>query len=423
MQEKNKEVEKKLNIPEATGADPGAKVNSGKKIESEEENNYKKAIQLKESIKCMPTCNEKVNMYKLVAKQFEELSGFEEADQLAEECRQAAKKTNKKLKKEIYEKAGVIKDSAKGAADYKKAAEEFRKVSGFMDADDKALECDQLFSRMQNKEGNRSIVRIALILLCIAALLVGASTSHGKYYTANAFMMTGSYKTAIKIYSKMGPYKDCVARLTECRYKQGLKYEADKDYDNARKLFKAAGNYKDSDTRKVRMEISIIKNSMPGDKVTVGLYRWRVLAVGKDKALLLKKNSIPNQQYNNTVAASTWETSSIRSWLNKDFMNDAFTKAEQENILLTNVDNGINSVYGTKGGNNTQDSCFLLSIDEAKQYSSILQKVKSNSWLRSPGSNINSAAFLTLKGAVMSYGYDVTNREFGVLPAFWFKLD
>ena len=48
---------------------------------------------------------------------------------------------------------------------------------------------------------------------------------------------------------------------------------------------------------------------------------WQVLDVQDNKALLISKFGLDVQPYNNTKAKVTWDTCSLRSWLNKDFLN------------------------------------------------------------------------------------------------------
>ncbi len=108
--------------------------------------------------------------------------------------------------------------------------------------------------------------------------------------------------------------------------------------------------------------------------------KWRVLSVEGDDALLLADKGLDCQSYNETKEDVTWETCTLRSWLNgygadkniakKDyngggFLNNAFTTTEQQAIMTTNVVNEDNPEYGTEGGNNTSDKVYLLSRDEA----------------------------------------------------------
>ena len=108
--------------------------------------------------------------------------------------------------------------------------------------------------------------------------------------------------------------------------------------------------------------------------------RWRILYIEGNDAFLVADRCLDIQQYNATADGVTWETSTIRSWLNgyegtqnacqidyrqDNFMNSAFTPKEQEAILSTIVLNTDNYEHKVPGGNNTKDKVFLLSYDEA----------------------------------------------------------
>nr|MCR5103726.1 DUF6273 domain-containing protein [Eubacterium sp.] len=97
---------------------------------------------------------------------------------------------------------------------------------------------------------------------------------------------------------------------------------------------------------------------------------WQILEKYDDGTALVLSDKILdlkpyNDKKNSGTYACTWETSSIRSWLNSDFYNAAFTSSEHSSIIKSTVKNSKHPVLGTSGGNNTNDYLFLLSIDEA----------------------------------------------------------
>ena len=199
--------------------------------------------------------------------------------------------------------------------------------------------------------------------------------------------------------------------------------------------------------------------------------KWRVLEVCNGQALLLADKVLDTQEYNKNYENVTWETSSIRSWLNgqgsmfnepemdytkKNFINTAFLKTEQESISGTNVINNNNIEYGTSGGNNTFDKIFLLAesqayTEQAKKYGFIAygspdegrrskcstyafamgcSRSRDNDykenvcwWLRSPGSHSYYAAYVYDTGWVFGDGNFVSNSFYGgVRPALYLNL-
>ena len=109
--------------------------------------------------------------------------------------------------------------------------------------------------------------------------------------------------------------------------------------------------------------------------------KWRVLNRNGNDAFLLADVALDDQKYNTNfgdVTDVTWETSSLRSWLNgygasvnqpkidyrrKNFINSAFTSTQRSAIKTTSVVNNNNTNYGA-GCGNTSDKVFLLSISE-----------------------------------------------------------
>ena len=179
---------------------------------------------------------------------------------------------------------------------------------------------------------------------------------------------------------------------------------------------------------------------------------WRVLAVEDGKALVISQYALDCQPYNETGAAATWETCTLRSWLNQEFYNAAFDPGEQASIAETAVTAEDNPDYSTEAGNDTRDHVFLLSIGEAQRYFTdddewvsrdrackptayALAKgswvVNSSEWyngycwwwLRSPGFMQERAAGVVSEGGINSGGgSSVLSEANSIRPALWICL-
>lgn len=264
---------------------------------------------------------------------------------------------------------------------------------------------------------------IGLIIILLLAAVIAVNTSYVKYQAANVLRMTGRYETAIRIYKKLDGYKDSIDKKAECQYLRGVEFQKIGDYKNAWKAFSKANGYKDSREREIEAKKTIIRNSEPGDTVRFGNRDWVVLEVNDGRALLLLKTALPGRAYHESLTDVTWETSDIRKWLNSDFLTNEFSEEERRDILLSEVKNEDNPVYGTDGGNDTRDYVFFLSVEEAAEYQELLPTMKSNCWLRSPGSSQSSAAFLAVDKNVMEYGYVVDSDLVRVRPVMWVGLE
>ena len=115
--------------------------------------------------------------------------------------------------------------------------------------------------------------------------------------------------------------------------------------------------------------------------------KWRVLANANGQLFLLSDQNLDVFQYHTEEETVTWETSTMRSWLNgygassnaggdngtdytrDNFLDAAFSDKEQVAIATTTVVNDPNTDYETDGGNNTTDRIFLLSLTEVGNHS------------------------------------------------------
>ena len=170
---------------------------------------------------------------------------------------------------------------------------------------------------------------------------------------------------------------------------------------------------------------------------------WLVLDVEDGKALVISKYALDCQPYNTLYTNVTWETCTLRNWLNGTFYNSAFSSGEKSNIVTSYLSAEDN--YGTDAGNSTNDKIFLLSISEAKKYFSLnsarqckptaYAKAQGTStsgfygnclwWLRSPGYYQYDASYVLSDGFVddRGFGDSVYYGNYGVRPALWINLE
>ncbi len=168
-----------------------------------------------------------------------------------------------------------------------------------------------------------------------------------------------------------------------------------------------------------------------GDYITFGRYpqtaegtdrtpiEWLVLDcdAANNRALLLSRYGLDRKPYGKEEwEGTTWEKCTLRMWLNRDFLNAAFTTAEQSAILMTRVDNSRSqgySGYNGNGGNNTQDKIFLLSYKEANKYLGVTDGDTHNI-----KSRVEPTAYAKKNGAYTSRFNQTTDGT----PAGWWWL-
>ncbi len=183
-----------------------------------------------------------------------------------------------------------------------------------------------------------------------------------------------------------------------------------------------------------------------GDTFAYGSYQgksigWQVLAVEDGKALVISQEGVDVKPFNAQRGEYVWKDSSLRSWLNGEFLSAAFDSAQKGEILTTEVVNGKNPYWATGGSEATQDKLFCLSIVEAEQYfgrdgdamcwpsdyaASQGAYTDANGaacwWLRDSGYDVNageSAADVNTEGFIFDSGAYVDHGTYCVRPAMW----
>lgn len=64
---------------------------------------------------------------------------------------------------------------------------------------------------------------------------------------------------------------------------------------------------------------------------------WRVLKTKGKNHLLLAENAITGPAFHEKRTNISWSDSTLRKWLNHDFINQAFSPAERMSIVFTNT--------------------------------------------------------------------------------------
>ncbi|MCR5767559.1 MAG: DUF6273 domain-containing protein, partial [Lachnospiraceae bacterium] len=187
---------------------------------------------------------------------------------------------------------------------------------------------------------------------------------------------------------------------------------------------------------------------------------WIVLSVEDDKAFILSKYALDCQMYNTVNEEIRWENCTLRTWLNDDFYNAAFSKSEQDMIRTTTIETYDSEPLYRGEAYETKDKIFLLSEDDicntAYGFNSDYSDTDVNRrcapteyaaemgafpysgtdasdqtadgkdpcywWLRSRGLSADHAERVTYKGDVDTLGRAVNYDSIGVRPALWINL-
>lgn len=327
--------------------------------------------------------------YLEAAQIFQSISGYENASVLADECISKAEVIQKdrdyqcgcvKIEEyyaRVHEK-GYSCDDDQPLILVEAAMEAFQNCFDWKDAGEKITFCQneiQIIKRKQQedrleqecREQERKLKekkrakRSKILKLSIAAFFL-AVTAYTIFYS-----------------SRIVPGQ---------KYRQAMKAVESKDYEAAVDLLEQAGTYQDS---KEQLESAIqklenlrrkkIKKAKPGDTVYFGRYpeevlkghemmEWIVLDKKKKKLLLLSKHCPGEELFDVTMDnEGVWEHSSIRNWLNSEFLAETFDDGERKAISKSKIKNYSLDDSGKEIDNSsTKDSVFFLSMEEVKRY-------------------------------------------------------
>ena len=427
--------------------------------------------------------------YKEAAHLFESIDEYQDSAVLAQSCYEKAEIA----RKDTILSEGKSKMSGEIISNYEYAIKLFESISGWKDADEKIYACQKRIEEIKAKEEaerlekerkagierkeseriakrNKKIAIVTTPIVCaIIAFIIVLNTviiPNGKYNDAIALMDAGKYTEAISAFEALDGYKDSATKITECntaildgKYNDAITLMDAGNIVEAYEALVALDGYKDSADKANsiydKYNVEKLKVAKVGDYVFFGAYEqdnntsngkedveWLVLEIKDGKTLVISQYALDCKQYNTSFTDVTWETCTLRKWLNNDFINAAFSADEKAMIPTITVSADKNPEYSTNPGNATQDRVFLLSITEANKYfsSDSARQCKptdyavangaweSNSgicwwWLRSPGYSQGRAANVYSGGDGYGDGDWVNDDGYAVRPALWIDLN
>ena len=394
---------------------------------------------------------------------FNALNGYSDSTAKIDECNTAI------LERE-YQKALKLMTDEK----YEDAIQAFEALNGYSDSATKISECNtailereyQTALKLMNEEKYEDAIKAfealngysdstTKISECNTAIL------EREYQTALKLMASEKYEEAIAAFKELNGYRDSDAQITECSYLKAEELRENGQYLEACRIYLTINGYRD--VNEIIEKDGNIASAVIQLKFAVGNYvifgnypqtndvndnspiEWLVLESDGETALLISRYALDCKPYNERYEATTWETCTLRSWLNSEFFNKAFSTEEKQYILQSDVSADKNPKNSTNPGNATKDNVFLLSIVEANKYfksddarkcaptdyaiqqgayTSDSYKVEGRRacwwWLRSPGNSSYNAADVDPDGSIGNFS--VSGRSDAVRPCVRVRL-
>lgn len=172
---------------------------------------------------------------------------------------------------------------------------------------------------------------------------------------------------------------------------------------------------------------------------------WIVLRKKEDDntLTLISKNVLDVVPFDTTKKQVKWGSSTVRQWLNNEFLNTAFTLEEQAKIVEKEAQTGENSQYGTEGEKPgpVDKICLFADIGVKKFFSTSTDRVVKPTpyakakgaicdsaegncywWLRTPGFNQQYVCVVDMLGNINMFGEPALADFVGIRPFIWIKL-
>ena len=362
------------------------------------------------------------NGYKAAAEIFKTVPGFKDADSLVEKCLDNAETCRKDA---LYHSARS-QMSQNTISSYESAIRMFESIPGWKDADEQIYACKKKIEELKAKQEADRLERERIEEKHRIAA-EKAKKKIKKIITITAPIVCVLIVFLILLKTVIIPKQKYNAAVA----KYGQEY-VDAFYAlNVGDTLVFGTCEQDNDTTNGKEDIE-----------------WLVLTKENNKILVVSDKALDCKPYNQSRDYVTWETCSLRNWLNNDFINAAFTAEERAMIPTVTVSADMNPEYNTNPGNATKDRVFLLSIVETEKYFTSDEarkcvpteyaisngaytsdsytkggKVTCCWWLRSPGNSQSYAAYVLAGGSVYGYGHRVNNDYTSVRPALWISID
>ena len=363
-----------------------------------------------------------------------------EAFEKAERARRREEKQRK------AQEARLLKEEKKR----KKAEEKAQKASG------------RKVRSVKTFKPNFALIAAALSLAILTFVVyVFVLEPRNKYNNALELVENKEYDEAVAVFEELGNYKDSEYQVKNTLYLKADDLYKQNEVVEAAKIFNTL-RFDDSEERVRKIKKDMIENAKVGDSIYFGDYEqdgdtengkemieWIVLDEQEGSILVISKFALDAMAFNSDSNEVYWENSSIRSWLNGRFPDNAFSKENPSDVLQSTL---TNYKYPEQEDENedvnelvleeyeTRDRIFLLSSQELEQYYpeedsrkceatyyAIENGVSAsaddmcNWWLRSPGSGREFTEFVWNRyGTVVSSDQET---EQAVRPAMWLKRE
>jgi hypothetical protein len=138
-----------------------------------EEQGYRSAVELMESVDCVVRYERGVQSLQNAADQFRKLEGYRDSQEREKKCRRQALELEEKGREAAYREAVTLCENAVTKMDYRTAISELNRFPDYKDCGKRIEDCKGMVTAMETKQvrRNRVIVLIFVLLFLFAAYI------------------------------------------------------------------------------------------------------------------------------------------------------------------------------------------------------------------------------------------------------------
>lgn len=314
---------------------------------------------------------------------------------------------------------------------------------------------DKRHSITIKREPNKYTYIIGFIFICVIGCLILIAGFHysrkNAYTNAKELYNSQSYAEAKSSFEELGDYQDCVdwvikcdEKIIETKYNNAVSLYEERKYQDSLLLFREISDYADTSAYITKCELGVIKASTGRSKVEFGRFgkneepiNWIVLEKNNESALMISTYYLTSKIANNKDEGarqeySCWSNSTLRRWLNYQFIKEAFYAEEEECLLENEISTDEYDTINYDGWSaskitvQTTDKVYIPSSNDVEHYAINPTSSVSNQnnniegWLRDRGHGIAFQRTLKANGEFGSEWHFYSS--FGVRPMIRVKF-
>ena len=419
----------------------------------------------------------RVDNYQKAIDLLEQIPDHPDAPGMLAECREGIARAQEDMVRTDFEKGKYHLETASSEHEFKKASEELSAVSDELkqrqnllglspqssasdgnpyeemirETDAMKVHADEQVALYAKKTTRNRWIALIVAIAIVAVAIYAWLSGYGRYLAAKVEGLSGMYESSYSRFYKLGDYLD--SRQQYELYKE--KYLRQREQEESHALSEAdVGDTVsfsgfswlvlekndtlltlictapkeesafscipfDGEQKPLREEMSIEPESDEAEVDSKKSDGKRSEASERNRDDNSKADSSKDDSgKNDDTRETTWANSSLRTYLNEIVLEHEFTPAEIAAMVAQTSGPTKNEQYGTKIEESVEDLLSLLSVEQAQTYQEdgLLKSTSADMWLRTPGHDMRSAAYMTANGNVILYGNDVLDDSLSVCP-------